>query len=99
MKRGHLGVLLALVLPAISVYAQGTRGWARGGVVEEAVGTAQPCPAGTPATGERRIVRVLADEGDSRTVGFSMAAITGFTEEAMDAAIITGTDTGMDMAD
>ena len=33
MKRGHLGVLLALVLPAISVYAQGERagGEGRGG--------------------------------------------------------------------
>ena len=26
MKRGHLGVVLALVLPAFSVYAQGMRG-------------------------------------------------------------------------
>ncbi len=31
MKRGHLGVLLALVLPAISVYAQGERGGGGGG--------------------------------------------------------------------
>ncbi len=31
MKRGHFGVVLALVLPAISVYAQGRGGEARGG--------------------------------------------------------------------
>jgi hypothetical protein len=65
---------------------------ARGGVVEEAVGTSLPCRTmATLAMGARRFVRVLVDEEDSRMVAVSMAAITGFTGGAMDMAIITGT--------
>src|ERR1035437_8591434 len=45
------------------------------------------------ATGERLFVRVLVDEGRSRMATVSMASITAFTEEVLDTAFITDTDT------
>jgi hypothetical protein len=69
-------------------------------VKEEAADTVLPWVLTAPlGMEEGPFIQVLADEGGSRMVAGSMAAITGSTEGVMDAAIITDADTGMDMAD